>query len=67
MELLTFIVTIVAILAFALVAFALPETLRPENRVHARSNPPHQKCVGLHFPAKLPRNRFSDRSACVSA
>src|SRR5579862_1162105 len=36
---------------------------RPEKRVHARSNPPHQKWQGLHFPAKPLRKRFIARSA----
>src|SRR5882762_8961935 len=38
---------------------------RPENRVHERSNPPHQKCDGLDFPMNLERNSFSTRSACT--
>src|SRR3979490_2968584 len=39
---------------------------RPENRVHARSKPPHQKCEGLDFPMKRARNRLSTRSDCRS-
>ena len=35
---------------------------RPEKRVQARSNPPHQKCDGLDLPRNRPQNVLKTRS-----